>query len=153
MTKPLNPTPTRDQSPLGHFVKTFEALESPSSQRGDCRLRRIREWQLGEIQVGLNQLDEGAKVVSHEKVSKWLQTWAKRVSPKRLDEDEDRVVAPGDPHWPLSGRISKRTPNITLLLLRNGFWMLSIYCRLSRRWGVRAHCWNARTCLSWIRAT
>lgn len=36
------------------------------------------EWQLGEIQIALGQLDEGVEVVSHEKVSKWLQSWGKK---------------------------------------------------------------------------
>ena len=34
------------------------------------------EWQLGEIQQGIRELDSG-KAVSHEKVSKWLKTWGK----------------------------------------------------------------------------
>lgn len=35
------------------------------------------EWQLAEIQAGLNQLDVGA-VVAHEKVSQWLRSWGKK---------------------------------------------------------------------------
>jgi RHH-type rel operon transcriptional repressor/antitoxin RelB len=35
------------------------------------------EWQLGEIQEGMVELDAG-KVVSHDKVSEWLKTWGKR---------------------------------------------------------------------------
>lgn len=34
------------------------------------------EWQLGEIQAGISELDAG-KGVSHEKVSKWLSSWGK----------------------------------------------------------------------------
>lgn len=34
------------------------------------------EWQLGEIQDGIAELDSG-QTVSHEKVSKWLKTWGK----------------------------------------------------------------------------
>lgn len=34
------------------------------------------EWQLGEIQAGIAELDAG-KVVSHEKASEWLKTWGK----------------------------------------------------------------------------
>jgi RHH-type transcriptional regulator, rel operon repressor / antitoxin RelB len=34
------------------------------------------EWQLGEIQGGIAELDSGESV-SHEKVSKWLKTWGK----------------------------------------------------------------------------
>jgi predicted transcriptional regulator len=35
------------------------------------------EWQLGEIQAGLADLDSGQSV-SHEKVSTWLKSWGKR---------------------------------------------------------------------------
>jgi RHH-type rel operon transcriptional repressor/antitoxin RelB len=34
-------------------------------------------WQLGEIEAGLTDLDEG-KTVSHDKVTKWLSSWGKR---------------------------------------------------------------------------
>ena len=32
------------------------------------------EWQLGEIQAAMRELDAG-QAVSHEKVSKWLKSW------------------------------------------------------------------------------
>ncbi len=32
------------------------------------------EWQLGEIQAAMKELDNG-QGVSHEKVSKWLKSW------------------------------------------------------------------------------
>ena len=34
------------------------------------------EWQLGEIQAGIAELDSG-QVASQEKVSKWLKSWGK----------------------------------------------------------------------------
>jgi RHH-type rel operon transcriptional repressor/antitoxin RelB len=34
------------------------------------------EWQLGELQAGIAELDSG-QAVSHEKVSKWLKSWGK----------------------------------------------------------------------------
>lgn len=34
------------------------------------------EWQLGEIQAGIAELNSGQEV-SHEKVSKWLKSWGK----------------------------------------------------------------------------
>jgi RHH-type rel operon transcriptional repressor/antitoxin RelB len=34
------------------------------------------EWQLGEIQAGIAELESG-KEVGHEKVSKWLKSWGK----------------------------------------------------------------------------
>lgn len=33
-----------------------------------------QEWQLGEIEAGIAELDAG-KTISHEKVSKWLSSW------------------------------------------------------------------------------
>lgn len=32
------------------------------------------EWQLGELEAGMAELDAGQQV-SHEKVSKWLKSW------------------------------------------------------------------------------
>lgn len=34
------------------------------------------EWQLGEIEAGLADVEQG-RVVSHEKVARWLRTWGK----------------------------------------------------------------------------
>jgi predicted transcriptional regulator len=34
------------------------------------------EWQLGELQAGIAELEAG-KTVGHEKVSKWLKSWGK----------------------------------------------------------------------------
>ena len=34
------------------------------------------EWQLGELQAGIAELDAGREV-SHEKISKWLKSWGK----------------------------------------------------------------------------
>ncbi len=34
------------------------------------------EWQLGELQAGMAELDSGQEI-SHEKVSKWLKSWGK----------------------------------------------------------------------------
>ena len=39
------------------------------------------EWQLGEIQAGLADLDEG-KIISHERVVKWLSSWGRRSEQK-----------------------------------------------------------------------
>jgi predicted transcriptional regulator len=38
---------------------------------------QTEEWQLGEIQAGLRDLDRG-DVVSHEKVATWLKSWGTR---------------------------------------------------------------------------
>lgn len=37
---------------------------------------QAEEWQLGEIQQGLRELDAG-QAVSHERVSTWLRSWGK----------------------------------------------------------------------------
>ena len=34
------------------------------------------EWQLGEVQAGIAELDR-EQAVSHEKVAKWLKSWGK----------------------------------------------------------------------------
>ena len=34
------------------------------------------EWQIGELQLGIAKLDSGQEV-SHERVSKWLNTWGR----------------------------------------------------------------------------
>jgi RHH-type rel operon transcriptional repressor/antitoxin RelB len=34
------------------------------------------EWQLGELQAGITELESG-QGVSHERVSKWLKSWGK----------------------------------------------------------------------------
>ncbi len=34
------------------------------------------EWQLGEIQAGIGEVEAG-QGVSHEKVAKWLKSWGK----------------------------------------------------------------------------
>jgi len=34
-------------------------------------------WQLGEIEAGIDDLDQG-RTVSHEKVSTWLRSWGKK---------------------------------------------------------------------------
>ena len=39
------------------------------------------EWQLGEVQAGIADLDSGQEV-SHEKVSNWLKSWGRRAETK-----------------------------------------------------------------------
>jgi RHH-type rel operon transcriptional repressor/antitoxin RelB len=70
-------------------------LDSKTKQRLDALSRRSKrsrsflaaeaisafveseEWQLGEIQAGIADLESGEEI-SHEKVSKWLKSWGKR---------------------------------------------------------------------------
>jgi predicted transcriptional regulator len=37
----------------------------------------VEEWQLGEIQQGIAELESG-KQVSHDRVTEWLSTWGRR---------------------------------------------------------------------------
>jgi predicted transcriptional regulator len=37
----------------------------------------VEEWQLGEIQQGVADLESG-KQVSHDRIAKWLSTWGRR---------------------------------------------------------------------------
>ena len=53
--------------------------------------RSIDDWQLEEIRAGIAEADAG-EMVSHEEVSAWLKTGAKRKRPSRPDE---RSSAPG----------------------------------------------------------
>ena len=39
------------------------------------------EWQLGELQAGIAELESG-EGVSHQQVSKWLSSWGKRAETK-----------------------------------------------------------------------
>lgn len=39
------------------------------------------EWQLGELDAGIAELDSG-QTVSHERVSKWLNSWGKQEETK-----------------------------------------------------------------------
>lgn len=48
--------------------KSFLATEAISAYV------KAEEWQLGELQAGVAELDAG-KGVSHDKVSKWLGSW------------------------------------------------------------------------------
>ena len=50
--------------------KSFLAAEAISAYV------EAEEWQFGEIEEGLADLDQG-KSVSHDRVSKWLKSWGK----------------------------------------------------------------------------
>ena len=63
--------------------KRLEELAKHSGQSKSCLAAeaiaafvQAEEWQLGEIQRGLQELDAG-QAVSHERVSTWLRTWGK----------------------------------------------------------------------------
>ena len=49
-------------------TKSFLASEAISAYL------KTEEWQLGEIEKGIKELDRG-EGVSHERVAKWLKTW------------------------------------------------------------------------------
>jgi predicted transcriptional regulator len=50
------------------------------------------EWQFGEVQAGIAELDSGQEV-SHKKVAKWLKSWGKPSETK--PRDDDRMIPPG----------------------------------------------------------
>ena len=75
---------------------------------------QAEEWQLGEIQQGLKELDAG-QGVSHERVSTWLRSWGKpgegkaprgrlfgRVAPFSTWRKSE-VTSPGTIHKPRNG--------------------------------------------------
>src|SRR5260370_34760094 len=55
--------------------KSFLAAEAIAAYVGS------EEWQLGELQAGIAELDSGQEV-GHEKVSTWLNSWGKRAESK-----------------------------------------------------------------------
>ncbi len=66
-----------------HTKKRLDAL-SKRSKRSKSFLAaeaiaayvESEEWQLGELQTGIAELDAGQNI-SHDKVSKWLNSWGK----------------------------------------------------------------------------
>ncbi len=74
-------------------------IDAETKQRLDALARRSRrsksflaaeaitayvqseEWQLGEIQRGLSDLESGHDV-GHDKVSEWMRSWGKRTEKK-----------------------------------------------------------------------
>ena len=57
-------------SKLSRRSKSFLAAEAIAAYV------ESEEWQLGEIHAGIAELDAG-RSVSHDKVSKWLNSWGK----------------------------------------------------------------------------
>ena len=55
--------------------KSFLAAEAIA------RYIEAEEWQLSEIQAGIDDVEAG-HTVSHDKVSKWLKSWGKRSESK-----------------------------------------------------------------------
>jgi predicted transcriptional regulator len=53
-------------------------LQMNNPENGDVEAAHVEteEWQLGELQAGIAELDSGQEV-SHEKVSKWLNSCGK----------------------------------------------------------------------------
>ena len=55
--------------------KSFLAAEAIA------RYIEAEEWQLSEIQAGIDDMERG-HAISHDKVSKWLKSWGKRSESK-----------------------------------------------------------------------
>jgi RHH-type rel operon transcriptional repressor/antitoxin RelB len=67
---------TRTKKRLEVLSKRSSRSKSFLAAEAIARYVESEEWQLGEIQAGLAELDAG-RGVSHEKVAKWLNSWGK----------------------------------------------------------------------------
>jgi predicted transcriptional regulator len=61
---------------LDALSKTAKRSKSFLAAEAIAAYVKSEEWQLGELQAGIAELESGQEV-SHEKVSKWLQSWGK----------------------------------------------------------------------------
>ncbi len=68
--------------------KRLDALSKPSKRSKSFLAAEAmaayiysEEWQLGEVQAGIAELDRKQEV-GHEKVAKWLKSWGKRSQTK-----------------------------------------------------------------------
>jgi RHH-type rel operon transcriptional repressor/antitoxin RelB len=61
---------------LGALSKLSKRSKSFLAAEAITTYVESEEWQLGEIQAGIAELDSG-QTVTHEKVSKWLKSWGK----------------------------------------------------------------------------
>ena len=67
---------TETKKRLGALSERSKRSKSFLAAEAIARYVDTEEWQLGEIQAGLAELDEG-RAVGHEKVSTWLKSWGK----------------------------------------------------------------------------
>jgi RHH-type transcriptional regulator, rel operon repressor / antitoxin RelB len=65
---------TETKKRLGALAERSKRSKSFLAAEAIARYVDTEEWQLGEIQAGLADIEEG-HAVSHEKVSKWLKSW------------------------------------------------------------------------------
>ena len=61
---------------LGALSKRSKRSKSFLAAEAIAAYVESEEWQLGELQAGIAELDSGREV-GHEKVSKWLKSWGK----------------------------------------------------------------------------
>jgi len=61
---------------LGALARRSKRSKSFLAAEAIAAYVESEEWQLGEIQAGIANLEAG-QAVSHEKVSKWLKSWGK----------------------------------------------------------------------------
>jgi RHH-type transcriptional regulator, rel operon repressor / antitoxin RelB len=61
---------------LGALSKRSKRSKSYLAAEATAAYVESEEWQLGELQAGIAEIDSGQEV-SHEKVSKWLKSWGK----------------------------------------------------------------------------
>ena len=61
---------------LGALSKRSKRSRSSLAVEAIATYLESEEWQLGELQAGIAELESGRKI-SHEKVAKWLNSWGK----------------------------------------------------------------------------
>lgn len=66
---------TRDR--LDALAKSTKRSKSFLAGEAIATYLDAQEWQLGQVQAGLSDLDAGKKV-SGQKVSEWLKSWGRR---------------------------------------------------------------------------
>jgi RHH-type rel operon transcriptional repressor/antitoxin RelB len=66
---------------LGALSKRSKRSKSFLAAEAIAAYVESEEWQLGELQAGLAELESGQEV-SHEKASKWLKSWGKPAESK-----------------------------------------------------------------------
>ena len=67
---------TTTKKRLDALAKRFKRSKSFLAAEAITAYVDSEEWQIGEIQTAISELDAG-KGVSHEKVSAWLKSWGK----------------------------------------------------------------------------
>ena len=71
----------RTKKRLGALAKRSRRSKSFLAAEAIAAYVESEEWQLGEIQAGISELDSG-KTIGHQRVSKWMMSWGKSAKSK-----------------------------------------------------------------------